>query len=128
MTDQNEDPKVRQVLLERMTWACRQDVPKALADRLTVEQIADMVTGRMVYMLRASIYAQQLDHQVVRYPADWWQGFKQRFFPAWALRRWPVLETVKTMRLFAWYPNMEIPGQRDQLLIQIVDGQPGVTP
>jgi hypothetical protein len=24
------------------------------------------------------------------YPADWWQAFKERWFPAWALKRWPA--------------------------------------
>lgn len=24
------------------------------------------------------------------YPKDWWQAFKERWFPKWALRRWPV--------------------------------------
>lgn len=23
-------------------------------------------------------------------PADWWQAFKERWFPDWALERWPV--------------------------------------
>jgi hypothetical protein len=26
----------------------------------------------------------------VAVPKDWWQHFKQRWFPGWALRRWPV--------------------------------------
>ncbi len=30
---------------------------------------------------------------VVAYPADWWQAFKARWFPRWALRLWPVIET-----------------------------------
>lgn len=25
-----------------------------------------------------------------RWPSDWWQAFKDRWFPAWALKRWPV--------------------------------------
>lgn len=25
-----------------------------------------------------------------RWPATWWEHFKERFFPAWALERWPV--------------------------------------
>ncbi len=26
----------------------------------------------------------------LRYPADWWQAFKDRWFPEWALKRWPI--------------------------------------
>lgn len=25
-----------------------------------------------------------------QWPCDWWQAFKERWFPRWALRRWPV--------------------------------------
>ena len=25
-----------------------------------------------------------------KWPSDWWQAFKDRWFPKWALRRWPV--------------------------------------
>lgn len=25
-----------------------------------------------------------------RCPADWWEAFKDRWFPKWALKRWPV--------------------------------------
>jgi hypothetical protein len=27
-----------------------------------------------------------------RFPQDWWQAFRQRWFPEWWLRRWPVKE------------------------------------
>lgn len=35
------------------------------------------------------------------YPADWWQAFKARWFPGWALSRWPVKwEKVVIQHLF----------------------------
>ena len=27
----------------------------------------------------------------VSFPADWWEAFKERWFPSWALARWPVV-------------------------------------
>jgi hypothetical protein len=32
--------------------------------------------------------------QIVEYPADWWQHFKQRWFPNWTVKRYPVKMTV----------------------------------
>ena len=26
-----------------------------------------------------------------KWPSDWWQAFKERWFPTWAQRRWPVV-------------------------------------
>lgn len=40
------------------------------------------------------------------YPSDWWQAFKDRWYPAWALRRWPVRRTVFRMEKFAVYPEI----------------------
>ncbi len=69
----------------------------------------DMITVRVVQ----TILGQRLDEQVVRYPSDWWQGFKQRFFPRWARRRWPIHHTVVHMRLWAMYPKMQLPAAMD---------------
>lgn len=118
------DDLTRSVILERLDWAAKRYLPQTLLDHITVERIPDLIGGGLIYMLRASIWAQRLDEQVVRYPADWWQAFKQRFFPYWARQRWPVRETVKAMRLYAWYPDLMIPSQRSQYVIEIrSDGQ-----
>jgi len=44
-----------------------------------------------------------------RYPRDWWQAVKARFGPQWALRRWPVVETVVTAK--ALYPRLSLPAE-----------------
>lgn len=34
------------------------------------------------------------EERLLKVPANWWQHVKQRFFPHWALKRWPVLYQV----------------------------------
>lgn len=34
----------------------------------------------------------------IEYPASWWEHFKQRWFPAFMLKRWPVKFKVETKR------------------------------
>jgi hypothetical protein len=51
--------------------------------------------------------AGQQKTKTVSFPANWWQHFKQRWFPAWALDRWPVrLRTVNfhAVRVFDGIP------------------------
>lgn len=112
---------LRSVILERLPYAARQTITRAMLGQASIEQVADFVGGGFSFTLRTAIFAQRLDEQVVRYPADWWQAFKRRFFPRWALRRWPALEVVKTMRLYAWYPDVMVPDHRSQFVIQIRD-------
>lgn len=67
--------------------------------RLT--EVADY-TGRelerAIYRFTAYAWAERIQHeeQLVHHefhvdmPVDWWQHFKERWFPRWAIRRWPV--------------------------------------
>jgi hypothetical protein len=34
------------------------------------------------------------EQRLLEVPANWWEHFKERWFPAWALKRWPVLTKV----------------------------------
>jgi hypothetical protein len=56
---------------------------------------------RLVY----EVYAREAERDVT-YPATWWQHFKQRWFPAWLLRRYPVRLTVVTVRAEALFPEL----------------------
>jgi hypothetical protein len=59
--------------------------------------------ARMLLRLNAHVWAQKVQDEEVTlraefsasWPATWWQHLKQRWFPAWALRRWPVRMETK---------------------------------
>lgn len=53
-----------------------------------VEQYRDQMLARMVYQLKADVYGNVIES--VRYPKDWKQAFKERWFPQWLLKRYPV--------------------------------------
>jgi hypothetical protein len=40
------------------------------------------------------------------FPDDWWQAVKDRWFPAWAKRRWPVRRRIVRMERFGAYPEI----------------------
>jgi hypothetical protein len=79
------------------------------------------------HRLCLEVFTRSASHTVtfdpVSYPATWWQAFKQRFFPSWALNRWPVqLTTVKrdpvTVEAEALFPELEpVRGQRDMRIV-----------
>ncbi len=50
----------------------------------------------------AQALTQEWVKQETQWPADWWQHFKQRWFPCWAKARWPVQMEIKT-----WYTRSE---------------------
>lgn len=61
---------------------------------ISMESYRHAATGDLVMRL-TGIVAVWREERLLKVPADWWQHFKQRFFPGWALKRWPVL--------YQWY-------------------------
>lgn len=57
---------------------------------IEVRNYRDVVGERLVTEL-LGVVAMWKEQRVLKVPANWWQHFKQRWFPAWALTRWPVL-------------------------------------
>lgn len=52
----------------------------------------------------ARLGGQRFEPIHIEYPRDWWQALKARWYPAWALARWPVAMTV-----FDWTPSVVYP-------------------
>ena len=57
---------------------------------IQAETYIDQATGQLTYQLMGLV-AVWRGGRVLEVPANWWQHFKQRWFPRWALKRWPVL-------------------------------------
>lgn len=66
----------------------------------------DKVLGQFLVRLEHFVYSKTLDVIEVKYPASWWQHFKQAFFPQWLLRYFPVKETVVKYDVAALYPDI----------------------
>lgn len=47
--------------------------------------------SRNLVMQLMGVVAMWREERLLKTPANWWQHFKLRWFPKWALRRWPVL-------------------------------------
>lgn len=55
---------------------------------------------------RGYLWGRELGTHEFRAPADWWEALKARWFPAWALKRWPVRERVERLDVKALYPSI----------------------
>ena len=60
----------------------------------------------MCFRLMAMVYG--IDEPTVRheYPTTWWDAVKLRFFPEWALKRWPPGLTVVVVERGVIYPQL----------------------
>lgn len=70
------------------------EVSGYMAQSMELEMFTRYVTDHLVYQLTASVLGH--NEKVICWPvkevrpATWWEHLKQRHFPRWATRRWPV--------------------------------------
>lgn len=64
--------------------------------------------GRLLCEIRERHIKGKTVHEKIEVPADWWQHVKQRWFPAWALRRWPARTRTIDVRVTRICPHIKI--------------------
>jgi hypothetical protein len=71
----------------------------------------DETAKSMVLNLRAIILGRELGE--VRLPANWWEAFKERFFPEFLRKYFPVKYRVITYK--SLYPYLRLPNQKHSI-------------
>ena len=95
--------------MERFRFAFQKFLPDVQVFKaVSIESVYDNMMQGFAYQLRYEVLGQELDERIVSYPADWWQAFRDRWFPAWWLRRWPIRHREVRMRLLGLYPQIPI--------------------
>lgn len=94
----SEEPILTEVELEEVLVGTQirlnQKQLRSLSSSLKGRQLVEFATRNAILQLEAFVYrdaerSPTVTKHVER-PADWWSAFKQRFFPRWALWRWPA--------------------------------------
>ena len=118
-----------EVELERFTLGVFTYLPPALARDFACPADVDFdehvsfFCDDIALRVRQAVYGETLESIECRYPRDWWAAFRERWFPAWALRRWPVIYHVTVLEARALYPKISLPGEPHHLVF-LQDGSP----
>ena len=84
---------IKRVMCDRVgVMGCQFTSLRSLRDSMTVQAQIDHLANSLVVQLYASMPA-ILDEVIDihrSWPATWWDAVKERWYPKWALRRWPV--------------------------------------
>jgi hypothetical protein len=59
----------------------------------------------MAIGMKAYVWGKRLERKEIKYPANWKEAFKERWFPKWMLERYPVRYTVFIVDAKILYPN-----------------------
>lgn len=111
----------KQIVLERTNFYCQSELGGAILNGREVDllRMLDAETHRMVIRMRGFLWGETVGEHVVSYPADWWQALKDRWFPWWLLRRYPVRRTSVRFDVKAVYPTLtfQLPNEPSSLVL-----------
>ena len=94
----------RIVTLNKLKVGFEQVISDELAGG-NVEWMHDHLLGAMRLSIRGFLYGRKAEHREYQWPADWWQAFKERWFPLWAKARWPVQYERRVVDVMEIYPT-----------------------
>jgi hypothetical protein len=121
-------PSVKVILEQRKFW-----LTAKLGTDFGIDNVQDAITYNLamedcVYRLRAIVYGRDIDKVVIEWPADWFQHFKQRWFPKFLLKKYPVVMASKTITATEYYPKVTAPKNSPVVRLYTLDKIPDECP
>lgn len=102
------------IVLERHRFVLAAELSRLglghLSDAISIRTIED-ISGNLTIELCALIASNMdsLEKEAARFPKTWWDAFKLRWFPKWALKRWPAEWEVVRFRVEATQFFLDVP-------------------
>lgn len=113
------------VSLEKLKFAIESYISPEMMHYIENISIDERYMRQLTVAIRGFVWAEKdaLKHQEIKYPYDWWQAFKERWFPAWLLKRYPVQYHVVVLDVRALYPEIKfkMPEKNPVLMVQRSD-------
>ena len=112
-----------ETVLEKLMVAFEADLGDLLVDpQIDISGYAEFARDTIYARIKGFVWAEEesAKYIAVKYPADWWQAFKEKYFTAWMLERWPVIYKKFSWNVKCLYPEFRpsIPNQKYVLSIQ----------
>ncbi len=129
----DRDYEIKQLVIDRLNTQRDFAISGCALQSLTISKYKDVLMNQIMYSVRALIPAENVKestHTVsVEYPDGWWNAFKEQYFPAKLLKRYPVKYVTKTetvtftaYNLYPKFPEVYPEcGDTRQVIIQYVD-------
>jgi len=98
---------IREIELEKIKVGLEQSVSQYLLDvSVDIDILSARFTNQVVFHIKGFLWGEKLPTKTIRYPSDWWQAFKARWFPEWLLKRYPAKYTTQHITASIIYPGL----------------------
>jgi hypothetical protein len=104
--------------LEKIRLFSSAAILKAKLDLIEPEIICEREVDQLVLRLQGYIWGETKFKKTIRYPIDWKQSIKERWFPKWLLKKYPVKYKTHNIDAKIIYPKLKIsmPEQKHNLV------------
>ncbi len=92
-----------------------------LEHSINLDAYFDIMADDMVMVMKRVVYAHKMEEGAISYPTTWWDHFKQRWFPAWLKKLYPVRMTTKDFKVYRTYPDKVFPKERSYINVQVLE-------
>ena len=114
-TNLKENFTAHEVVLERIRFGISKAISEEMAYELINKQVqvlVDQIAKSIVAEIRWNIFGRKLPEKTIRYPANWWEAFKKRWFPKWYDGK--IKHTTHKITALELYPHFQpsVPGEK----------------
>lgn len=114
--------ETKSIKLEKFKYYLTKKLYETLFEsEVDLETVATFAADEILINIKYAIYGEKLNVEYISYPQDWWEGFKERWFPTWLLERYPVKYTVHTIKFMVQYPEFRPAHLGQQVLTWMVE-------
>jgi hypothetical protein len=107
MKTQSEEVEIR---MSRLKFAINTRITKELLnDCEKPTALIRMIGDDILLQVRGFVWAQELPQfqKDVSFPTNWMEAFRERWFPGWAKKRWPIQYRHVVLSAKAIYPKFK---------------------
>jgi len=115
----SERIEIQEVELQKIEFGYSQMISRYLLESSVYTEM-DYARQALEINVRGYLWGEDQKGYSFQYPRDWWEAFKERWFPARLKLRWPVKYTKQDISVTTVYPDLKIsmPSQRYVTLIR----------
>jgi hypothetical protein len=132
---QMDELKVNDIKLDKIKFGCQERLNLAMMESKLdlidpkIDFYFDYLMRCIVGDIQGYVWGEPAFHKVIKYPKDWFEFFKQRWFPKWLLKKYPIKYRYHTLDIKTIYPKIKIsvPKEKYNLVINYleeVDSEP----
>lgn len=73
---------------------------------IELDYVYNQLYEQLELSFKGWLWGESLGQARIVYPADWWQAFKERWFPSFLRDRYPIIYSVREIDVKAIYPRL----------------------